>query len=84
MQCGHCGSHVEDGFTVCKGCGANLRRRNGRIILGAILLIFGLPFCFQALGQANWSMAFGGIFWAAIGALLIRSGMTKVWFRRNA
>lgn len=35
MICGHCGSEVKDGFTVCASCGANLRRNLGLWTLGA-------------------------------------------------
>ena len=68
MRCGQCGTPVERGFRVCRGCGAHYRRHKERISLGVISLLFTPIFPPAAL----------------IGIALIFLGMRKKWFRANA
>ncbi len=92
MNCGHCGTQVPDGFTVCRGCGANYRGNPKLIGLGGLAIAFGLlalcfPFSAQAEGQrleavgAALVMAVPAI---GLGLLIVKWGMRPKWYRHNA
>ena len=68
MRCGHCGTPVEKGFRVCRGCGAHYRRHKEQIGAGLMAFLFTPLFPPAAL----------------IGVVLIFLGMRKKWFRGNA
>lgn len=84
MICGHCGSEVKDGFTVCASCGANLRRNFGVWTLGLafILTLAGA----DALSRISDNVI-GAILGAALGwglaVFVLYRGWQKRWYRRN-
>lgn len=88
--CGHCGSEVKEGFTVCTGCGANLRRSLWPIIIGGLAVVFGVAMLLDALlaltSNFSWALRNGGIggVLVLVGYLIFRSGWEKQWYRRNA
>lgn len=46
MQCGHCGTQINNGFTTCPACGAVYRKRPGMIAqvsrtTGVLFLVLG-------------------------------------------
>ncbi|ABL68862.1 MULTISPECIES: hypothetical protein [Paracoccus] len=88
--CGHCGSEVKENFSVCSGCGANLRRSLWPVVIGGVVVVFGVAMLLDALlaltSDFSWAMRNGGIGCVvlAIGYLIFRSGWKKRWYRRNA
>lgn len=88
MKCGHCGSEIEDGYTVCKSCGANLRNRPKRVLIGFIICLFSVPLVIDTatrLSEPHAPELLGAsVIWLLIGVFVIRSGMKKQWFRYNA
>lgn len=77
MICGHCGSEVKSGFTVCASCGANLRRNLGLWTIGLSALMF---FTGAVAYEAN---VFSALIAWAIAAFVLYRGWQKRWYRRN-
>lgn len=88
MKCGHCGSEVEEGYTVCKSCGANLRNQPRRMIVGIIVCLFSGAYAIDVLGrlsEPNAPQVLGAsVVMFVFGVLWFRSGRKKHWFRNNA
>lgn len=51
--CGHCGTEVSGGYTVCAACGANYRRKGRGLYIGILLGVLGV----QALVTGEWEGA---------------------------
>lgn len=77
MICGHCGSEVKSGFTVCASCGANLRRNFGLWTLGLSL------FLLLSGGIAVEANIASAIFLWGLAAFVLYRGWQKRWYRRN-
>lgn len=86
MQCPFCGSHVSEGFTVCKGCGASYVKNNANVVLGfwfVALAVFPLLFGFVAGavgGDPGVLLGIGGAV-AAIGVVIMLIPRGNVWVR---
>lgn len=76
MACGHCGSEVKAGFTVCSGCGAHYRM-NRRMIGPSIFI--GLVGLVLLVDQP-----LAGILALGVAAAGFYFGTQKKWFRHNA
>ena len=77
LSCGHCGTVVRQGYTVCASCGANYRRRGSGFFVGTILGIATA----NAVAAAEWSAA---IILAVVLVYLVRRQRQHLWYRRNA
>lgn len=77
LSCGHCGTAVRQGYTVCASCGANYRRRGSGFFVATI---FGIATA-NAVAAAEWSVA---IILAAVLVYLVRRQRQHLWYRRNA
>lgn len=81
---------VNEGFTVCSACGANLRRRPWRVVIGSIVIAFGIAMLLDALlaltSNFSWALRNGGIGCVvlAVGYFLFKSGWEKRWFKHNS
>lgn len=75
--CGHCGTEVSGGYTVCAACGANYRRKGRGLYIGILLGVLGV----QALVTGEWE---GAVVLLGVGFLLIRHARQRAWYRRNA
>lgn len=74
--CGHCGTEVRQGYSVCAACGANYRRRGLGIFIPAILALAAA----NAAAAGRWDAAL------VVGVLLvwlIRRSRQYLWYRRN-
>ena len=88
MKCGHCGTLVEDGYTVCPACGANYRGHTGRKIFGSLLIAFGLLFLIASIDIINSIDEFIilvllSVIFLALGGATFKWGCKKQWYRRN-
>lgn len=80
--CGHCGTEVQSGFTVCKACGANYRGNHNLINGGIGLVAFGV-FIFLIAGDRLMALVLTGPI-CLLGALaIIRGASVKHWYRKN-
>ena len=77
LCCGHCGTSVRPGYTVCSACGANYRRRGLGIFIPAILA-FALA---NAVSAGRWDVA---LVCGILLAWMIRRSRQFLWYRRNA
>jgi asparagine N-glycosylation enzyme membrane subunit Stt3 len=88
MNCGHCGSAVNPGYTVCTGCGAKYRGSQGKVIFGAILVfLFAVPTLTSlfSIGRPHGIVLLvAAALPVVLGGLLLKSGLTKRWYRYNA
>lgn len=82
MKCGHCGSEVEDGFTVCTGCGANYRPNYAAFSFG--LLIAGSAVASLMIPHGNWKSAIGALVGIVIGGFFMSMIRHKGWYRQNS
>lgn len=86
MQCGHCGTEVNDGFTTCPSCGATYRmdheaiKRGLGISLGAVIAYFLLPEIFSV--STMIALVVAG-FMAAIAAVSFLQASKRRWWRRT-
>ncbi|NAW91733.1 MULTISPECIES: hypothetical protein [unclassified Vibrio] len=76
MNCGFCGTQVNNGFTVCSACGANYRVDLSEMLGGVISIVIGL-FSIK-------TMFIGGLIFIGVGVFLIKDGSTGKWYRKNA
>lgn len=87
--CGFCGTEVMEGFTVCSGCGANLRRNPWGVIIGFFVIIYALFMLVSAISSLltdfSTAVRWGGIglIVLAVGVLIFKGGWTKCWYRKN-
>lgn len=77
LCCGHCGTEVRPGYTVCAACGANYRRRGSGIF---VAIIFGIATA-NAVTLGEWGPA---LILALILVFLVRRQRQFAWYRRNA
>ncbi len=75
--CGHCGTEVKPGYSVCAACGANYRRRGRGLYIGIVLGLLA----FHATVTGEYA---AGIICGGAAFLLIRYSRQHDWFRRNA
>lgn len=91
--CGHCGTEVRGGYTVCPGCGAVYARRVGRavrgvvcVVIGGLAALFGLLEMFfgaRSYEFTNVAILLGGILAVYMGRKHFRDGWTKAWWRET-
>lgn len=84
MNCGHCGTHVPDGYVVCTGCGAHYRNDFRAFGLGALVALIGFGNLI-----AGWSHipGYGKLIAFVIGCFgvfLMSQMHRKAWFRVSA
>ena len=77
LCCGHCGTALPQGYTVCASCGASYRRRGSGIFFGIILGIATA----NAVAAAEWGTA---LILAIILVFLVRRQRQRLWYRRKA
>lgn len=82
--CGHCGTEVAKNYSVCKGCGAHLRRSGKMIGIGIFVTLVAVQMLVTTLQEFNGNLLSSGILGLAIGLLFIKSGFTKKWYRHNS
>lgn len=81
MICGHCGTHVADGFKVCTGCGANYRRN---LSLFKILAWGGfIAFCVSVISQVDFDAAIVLAFGIFIAVYVLWDSSRYKWYRKN-
>ena len=88
MKCGHCGTLVEDGYTVCPACGANYRGHTGRKIVGFLFVAFGLfflkvSFDIGAKLSELTILILLSAFIIFLGGAIFKWGCKKKWYRIN-
>lgn len=71
--CGHCGTAVPDGFTVCRGCGARYGVNGKAIIIGFFLIALGGFLAWLAF-ELNSSQWFWWLLWVPLGMFFIARG----------
>lgn len=74
--CGHCGTEVRQGYTVCAACGANYRRRGLGIFIPAILALA----LANAVSVGRWDAA---LILGVLLVWLIRRSRQYLWLRQN-
>ena len=94
--CGHCGTEVRGGYTVCPGCGAVYTRRVGRAVRGIVCVVVGFPAAVLALVYLVSGYTYssgselGGMAVLLVGIALVyagikhfRDGWRKAWWRTS-
>lgn len=88
MLCGHCGTKINEGFTVCPSCGAAYRRSPKAIQAGLWgVLIFGtllgvvLFSGATVRGNGDWAIAIGIVGCFAASLYSLSRGSKKRWYR---
>ncbi len=83
MQCGHCGTEVPNGFSVCSGCGAHYRHNFAAFGSGALILAFGLGTLLvgRDIPTSGYWICTGLMVIGVIRLLQVRH---KAWYRHNA
>lgn len=88
LICGHCGTEVKNGFTVCASCGANHRLDKPVLVVGIVCIILGILAFFASTLALSFKegilIALVGIPLIAWGALNVKWGLRKKWYRYNA
>ena len=82
MQCGHCGTNVPEGFTVCTGCGAHYRA-NYKAFLPGVMFAVG-PFLWLGSQRSieGW-MLYTALAAFVFGIFMLRQSIKKAWYRQN-
>ncbi len=92
MNCGHCGTQVPDGFTVCRGCGAHYRGSTKLIGIGGLAILIGVIALFTAFSDRAAGERIETFFVSLViaapciglGFLIVKWGMRPKWYRHNA
>lgn len=82
--CGHCGTEVAKRFSVCKGCGAHLRRSWMKTGIGIFATLVSVQMLLSTIKAFSASMLLAGLIGIGIGALITKSGFTRKWYRHNS
>lgn len=81
MKCGHCGTEVNDGFTVCTGCGARYKSSAKRVVFGAAVLLSMLLIAPVLLKNINGGSVGAVIIIVGGAVVLIVGGFRAQWYR---
>lgn len=90
--CGHCGTEVKEGFSVCTGCGARLELVPN--VLGALLGVVFAPwtFCTMVFTVVTFVVNFRALWmycvvnlvlYLAFATVITKYGQKRAWVRRD-